>query len=334
MAKERRTPEDQRENEGDLLNFDLDDISSEDLEQGVSDEEIIELTDLVERGTEDEETRDMKVAGLSRDSESAEIEKRIDLSTNEIAKAVEMAPEEGVEESEEDLDVSDLSLELDLEAVEESKTEGRGEEGQITTAELEGLLKEEPPEEEALDLIEREQPQGEAKMVDEELSEADLEGLLEEVSTQEVEKGLGEEAEAESEEMPGEVKEADEIIREEAMEEVATAELESEKSVDIEAEGLIEREDLEEPSLPSEAEPDQEEVPVEAAEEEELPDIRAEPAVPESVGISEQRIEAIVTQVVQDVAERVIRETVAEVAEKVLTEAIDALKKSLESTSG
>ena len=48
------------------------------------------------------------------------------------------------------------------------------------------------------------------------------------------------------------------------------------------------------------------------------------------IGISEEKIEAIVTRVVQDVVERVTRETVANVAEKVITEAIDALKQSLE----
>ena len=47
--------------------------------------------------------------------------------------------------------------------------------------------------------------------------------------------------------------------------------------------------------------------------------------------MSEEKIEAIVTNVVQDVVERVTRETMASVAEKVIREAIDALKQSLES---
>jgi len=51
------------------------------------------------------------------------------------------------------------------------------------------------------------------------------------------------------------------------------------------------------------------------------------------IGISEEKIEAIVREVVGDVVERVARETMANVAEKLITEAISALKKSLESAS-
>ena len=52
-----------------------------------------------------------------------------------------------------------------------------------------------------------------------------------------------------------------------------------------------------------------------------------------SMGISEERIEEIITRVVQDVVERVARETMANVAEKLITEAIDELKASLEAAS-
>ena len=49
-------------------------------------------------------------------------------------------------------------------------------------------------------------------------------------------------------------------------------------------------------------------------------------------GISEEKIEAVVTRVVQDTLERVARETMITVSEKLITEAIDTLKQSLEST--
>lgn len=49
------------------------------------------------------------------------------------------------------------------------------------------------------------------------------------------------------------------------------------------------------------------------------------------ISISEERIEAIVTRVVEDVVERVARETMTTVTEKLVREAIDALKESLES---
>lgn len=79
----------------------------------------------------------------------------------------------------------------------------------------------------------------------------------------------------------------------------------------------------------------------ERVEEEALPDM-IEPAESEadkpfadaiSMGISEERIEAIVREVVEDVVGRVARETMADVAEKVIGEAIDALKQGLEALS-
>lgn len=51
-----------------------------------------------------------------------------------------------------------------------------------------------------------------------------------------------------------------------------------------------------------------------------------------AIAISEERIEAIVTRVVEDVVERVARETMTTVTEKLVREAIDALKESLESS--
>ncbi len=69
---------------------------------------------------------------------------------------------------------------------------------------------------------------------------------------------------------------------------------------------------------------------------EELPEsekVLAFPKAEESIGISEEKIEAIVTRVVQDVVERVTREAMTTVAEKLIGEAIDALKQSIESPS-
>jgi hypothetical protein len=56
------------------------------------------------------------------------------------------------------------------------------------------------------------------------------------------------------------------------------------------------------------------------------PTLNAGPVV---TGISEEKLEAIVTKVVQDVLERTARETMASVAERVISEAIESLKKSL-----
>lgn len=50
------------------------------------------------------------------------------------------------------------------------------------------------------------------------------------------------------------------------------------------------------------------------------------------IGISEERIEAIVRRVVEEVVERVARETLTSVTAKLVREAIDALRESLESS--
>jgi hypothetical protein len=65
--------------------------------------------------------------------------------------------------------------------------------------------------------------------------------------------------------------------------------------------------------------------------EEEFESEALSPTTEEIPGISEERIEAIITRVVQDVVERVARETMTTVAEKMIKEAIAALTQSLES---
>ncbi|SPD72721.1 hypothetical protein PITCH_A1510010 [uncultured Desulfobacterium sp.] len=49
-----------------------------------------------------------------------------------------------------------------------------------------------------------------------------------------------------------------------------------------------------------------------------------------TVGVSEERIEAIIREVVEDVVERVARETMVSVAERVIGQAIETLKSSIE----
>lgn len=60
-------------------------------------------------------------------------------------------------------------------------------------------------------------------------------------------------------------------------------------------------------------------------------DAEASPAEAVSIGISEERIAAIIKEAVEDVVERVARETMVSVAERVIGEAIDALKQTLDS---
>ncbi len=61
---------------------------------------------------------------------------------------------------------------------------------------------------------------------------------------------------------------------------------------------------------------------------EEEPSVKKEAEEP--LGISEEKIEAIITKVVGEVVERVARETMTKVAEKVINEAIEDLKQNLE----
>lgn len=71
---------------------------------------------------------------------------------------------------------------------------------------------------------------------------------------------------------------------------------------------------------------------VEPEQQPEIEEAVISPAVEEPVDVSDERIEAIVTKVVQDVVEKVARETMTTVAEKLITEAIDTLRESLQSS--
>jgi hypothetical protein len=314
MEKRGRNPGDQVENEEDLLNFDLDELSTQDLDQMSfnSDDEIIELTELVEKGPGDEETRAMD-GSWRKGSPSSEIEPDIDFSTNEIAKAMDGTPDES--SSEDEIDLSELSLELGLKDKGEGKpeVEPKGYEGEITADELDSIL-EERSLKRGIEMAE--EPQQEAEP-EGDISSADLEGLLDESSQEEVVVDLGEEPEAEEQEMSVEEQRAAVDFLESAREDNAAVALEPEEEPESERE-IQAYIDMENVAPPSEAEPD---------------DTVFQPTSPESVGISEEKIEAAITRAVEDVAERVIRETVAEVTERVLNEVIDALKKSLESDS-
>ncbi len=84
MAKEDEVLEG-LENEEDLLDFDLDDISPEDLDEEDSEEEIIDLVDLVEEVKEDQGPGDDEIANLLEEDQSREAEEDINFSTDEIS---------------------------------------------------------------------------------------------------------------------------------------------------------------------------------------------------------------------------------------------------------
>jgi hypothetical protein len=317
MEKEGRNLGDQVENEEELLNFDLEDISAEDLDKMNfdSDDEIIELTDLVEKGPDDEETRAMDADWRKEGAEGLEIEPGIDFSTKEIAKAMDDASEESPKSSGEEIDISDISLELDSKDEGETEPEQKGYEGEITAAELDSIFEEKGLEPE-VEMAEESQEDTEEEQ---EISAADFEGLFEETSQEKEHVDVGEGLDIGEPEISMEEQKAAEDFLESARADDAAVTLEPEEETepDGESQAFIEMDDLQ---PPPEAEPG-------------LDDTAAEPATHESLGISEEKMEALITRVVEDVAERVIRETVAEVTEKVLGEVIDALKKSLEANS-
>jgi hypothetical protein len=318
MEKEGWDLGDQVENEEELLNFDLDDISTEDLDKMNfdSDDEIIELTDLVEKGPDDEETRAMD-GNWRGESEASETGPEIDFSTKEIAKAMDEAPGESPKHSEDEIDMSDISLELDVKDEGEGEPEQKGFEGEITAAELDSILEENSLEPQ-IEMVEK---PAQETVQEEDISAPNLEGLFEESAQEEGAVDLGEEAEMEEPEISVEEQKAAEDFLESAREDDAAVALEPEEESEPEGEtqAFIEMDDL--PRSPEpEPEPDVADTAFETT------------TTSESLGISEEKIEAVMTRVVEDVAERVIRQTVAEVTEKVLTEVIDALKKSLEST--
>jgi hypothetical protein len=354
MARDRDL-DDQIESDEELLNFDLDDLSlSEDSGDDLDgDEEIIELVDLVERGSSEDITRDLKVREWAAGGQQKERPKAGEAARKD-------ASGEGDDEGP-DLDISDLSIELEI-GTEGDIAAGAAAGDEITEADLEGLLEEDDSL--TLDFSRDEDLESKAKPEDE-ITDADLQALLSETGEQDIEEEVSEPepldiSDEEDEELELEPADETQALDLEPSEEEEPAELEpadETQALDFkaaEAEGFIaeeptvilEREAEElgaaaeraeiEAALPSEDFPE----PEEPAESEGLPGIEEKAALGETeifqtqtlAGISEERLEEIITNVVRDVVERVARETMAEVAERMISEAIETLKQSLEAS--
>ena len=275
--------------EEDLFDFDLEDITPEDLAEAVSgsDSDVIELVDLVEEGSGDQALGDEEGLRLVEEDDSQEAIEDISISTDEISAIPDIledmeAREEEAGESVAEISLSDLELGDGPE--EPYQAEEAASEDAFENAQTRAIKD--------LDI-------GEGVVVKEERPEVeiDLSGLFDEGSIEEPEEDL---------EAPTESEDSIEAILEETIEETV-------------AEEEIASEELEpEPVLQVDSVPAEPEAPVAPA---------------GWSGISEERIEAIVSEVVREVVERVARETMARVAERVITDAIEALKKSLESSS-
>ena len=317
MAKKPQPQKEQLDTEDELLDFDLEELGDD---KGAAEDEVIELVELVKADQDEEKTRELTLKNRIKEKPAVKPAKAAKPSA--VKEAPAPAPEKRLLEDEEeaDLDLSDLTLDTDVETTRPAQTIG---EDEITEADLENLLQETADEEIAFDLSSDEEGEREGK--DEEVTDADLEALLQEATAERIE-----EAKEEAEVL--------EIISEaEAVEEV---QLEEEKPVlmDIEAvaDSFEETQAVTEP-LAEEEEPSVVTRGAEGTVELEKPvreEISSEGLSVEGLtGISEERLEEIITKVVREVVERVARETMASVAEKVIGQAIEALRASLENSS-
>jgi S-DNA-T family DNA segregation ATPase FtsK/SpoIIIE len=311
MVKKPQTQKVQLDTEDELLNFELEELFGK---EAPAEDEVIELVELIEVDKDEDRTKELAVKSQVKEKPAA---KAVPIDEAKASLSGKALPED---EEETDLDLSDLTLDMDVETTRPVQSGG---EGEITEADLEDLLQETSDEEISFDLSSGEEGVQGGK--DEEVTDADLEALLQEATAEEIE-------EVEEE---GEVLEV--IAETEAVEEV---QLEEEKPslTDLEAAGdsFEETQEVAEPVTEEEAPP-----PTQAGAEEPMildepvrEEIASEePFAEKLTGISEERLEEIITKVVQEVVERVARETMRSVAERVIGQAIEALKMSLESSS-
>ncbi|HEX9910372.1 MAG TPA: hypothetical protein VGA86_05780 [Desulfatiglandales bacterium] len=317
MAKKPQTQNEQLDTEDELLNFDLEELSGD---EATAEDEVIELLELVEADKDEDKTRELTLKNRIKEKPAAKTAKAVKAAPIEKAETPVFEKNLPEDEEETELDLSDLTLDMDVETTRPVKSVG---EDEITEADLENLLQETSDEEITFDLSSGEE--GDQAGKEEEVTDADLEALLQEATAEGIE-------EAEEE---GEVLEV--VSETEAVEEI---QLEEEKpsltDIEFAGEAFEETQAVTEPLAEEEAplvvRAGTEEliVPVEQVREEIATE---EPSVEKLTGISEERLEEIITKVVQEVVERVARETMASVAERVIGQAIEALKVSMETSS-
>jgi S-DNA-T family DNA segregation ATPase FtsK/SpoIIIE len=317
MAKKPQPQKEQMDTEDELLNFDLEELSGD---EASAEDEVIELVELVEADKEEDRTRELTLKNRIKEKPAAKRTKAAEAAPVGKPETPEFEKNLPEDEEETELDLSDLTLDMDVETTRPLQSVG---EDDITEADLENLLQETSDEEIAFDLSKDEGVGQEGK--DEEVTDADLEALLQEATVEGIDEAKEEE---EVLEIVSETEAVQEVQIEEEKPSLTGIEMAPDTFEEIQAvtEPLAEEQEppaaragTEEPLVPPEQV--REEIPV------------AEPSVEKLTGISEERLEEIITRVVQEVVERVARETMASVAERVIGQAIEALKLSLESSS-
>jgi hypothetical protein len=286
----------------------LDDLSSNDLDEEavMEDEEAIDLVDLVEKGDE-KFIKQAESEPFLEDSGSA-IPSDLELRTEEFEEIEDLSSDGDSSKEADVLDLSDITLELNQAESPERRDRGVPEENEITEAELEDLLAEESGETVRLDLDSKDASRAAGER-EEASGETDLESLL--VEELEEEKEAEEKDDLATEAMTVKL-EGESLLAEDGAGFKAESPLRMEETEDL-TKSIASVEEL--PGLTEEEEPTE------------------MPVAPELAGISEEKLEEVITRVVENVVERVARETMVNVAEKLITEAIEALKRSIESNS-
>jgi carbon monoxide dehydrogenase subunit G len=345
--------------EEDLLDFELDDLSPEDLGEGVgskeSDEDILELVDLVEEGEQDRlkdsfegeiadlmKEEDEEISGEGERPEDADTELDLsDISLTDLAAEAEAKPdamlgeeeiaEAPVEEGMEELPTAAIEMDFNLE---EGVPEEKVEEEHITETELEKMLETEPAEEPILDLgspIEVEEPGLEAE------SELPVEEAVEPAAAPpEPAEPVAAPVEQAGEGLVG--------ISEEELEAVVTKVVEDvvERATRETMTDVVER--VARDTIVDVAERVAREAMTDVAERvarEAMTDVAERVAREAMTDVAERVAREAMTDVAErvareamtDVAEKVAKEAMGSAAERVITEAIDALKESLEPAS-
>ena len=310
MAKKPEKGKAQPDSEDELLNFDLEELSDS---EAAAEDEVIELVELIETAQDDDRTKELPHKNRIREIPVVKPAKAVKPAP--VQKAAVPGPARGLLEDEDEieLDLSDLTLDME---VEETRPVQRAGEDDITESDLENLLQETSDEEISYDLSSDEESAQAEK--DEEVTDADLEALLQEATVESVD-------EAEGEKEIVEAASGAEAAEEIQLEEERPSFTEIEAAADSFDETQLVIEPLVEEEAPAAARPELGRLVPEEP-------VREELSVEALTGMSEERLEEIITRVVEEVVERVARQTMASVAERVIGEAIQALKVSLENS--
>ena len=158
MEKDNQKAREELIDEEDLLNFELDDLSLDDMEKKASafEDDIIELVDLVDKrpeGSEEVEMKEEKVP--AEEDQTDEDQEEFGFATDEITSIGDLLDEESLDHSASNLDLAGLSL-SDLDAVSRPEFEKLEAKGEISEDELEEMLEDAPTEMLNLELQEEE----------------------------------------------------------------------------------------------------------------------------------------------------------------------------------